>query len=127
MIIETTQTLLNMSTKVLLQPNGLITEMARIHKRESSQGIFPYNSYIVRIWSNDNEPPHFHIEKDGWNILITINDGKLYRIEQQGRDIQPYNYVLANVKRWLQLKSAITPSLTNQQNALSIWEQLHDV
>ena len=125
-IVETTQALLNKPTNVSLSPNGLITEMARINKRESGRGIFPYNSYVVRIWSNDHEPPHFHIEKDGWNILITIDDGELYRIEQRGRDLQTYNYVLSNAKRWLQSRSAISPSLTNQQNALSIWEQLHD-
>jgi hypothetical protein len=100
--------------------------MARINKNESGKGIFPYNSFVVRIWSNGHNPSHFHVEKDGWDIAFTIDDGELYKVERSGKDVQTYNYVLSNVKEWLKMKSAIIPSITNQENALSIWEQLHD-
>jgi hypothetical protein len=107
------------------KPNGLVIEKARINKKESEEGIFPYDSYIIRIWSNDPEPPHFHIENEGWDIAITINDGELYKIDHRGQDLQAYNHILSNVKCWLQSRNAIIPSITNKQNALSVWEQLH--
>lgn len=126
MVIETTQTILNSPSTVFFTPRKMITEMARINKKESGKGIFPYNSFVVRIWSNDHEPSHFHVEKDGWDIAFMIADGELYKVERSGKDEQIYSYVLSNVKEWLKSKSAIIPSITNQQNALSIWEQLHD-
>ena len=43
-----------------------LVEMSRINTNESN--IFPYNKFEVKIWSNDHEPPHFHVICDGWNL-----------------------------------------------------------
>ena len=80
----------------------------------------------MRIWSNDHEPPHFHVEKDGWNIAFTIDDGELYKIEEQGKNQQIRDYMISNVKKWLVSKSANRPRETNQENAMATWEELHD-
>ena len=105
---------------------AIIVEMARINKREGGNGIFPYSSYEVKIWSDDHEPPQFHVMKDGWNILFEIATGNLIRVEGRGRNVQDYDYIADNVKKWLVSKSANRPKETNQENAMATWEELHD-
>ncbi len=106
--------------------SGMITEMARINTKESGNCIFPYNAFNVHIWSNDHEPPHFHVESNGWNISFLISNGEVYKINNAGNDRRTYKYILNNVKSWLSSQSAIIPQITNQQNAIAIWQQLHD-
>ena len=103
----------------------MINEMARINTNEGGKCIFPCNKYEVKIWSNDHNPPHFHVLCDGWNILFTIEDGELYRVEGKGRDKKEYKYIVNSVKTWLKSACAVQPKLTNQENAISIWHQLH--
>ena len=105
---------------------AIIVEVARINKREGGNGIFPYSSYEVKIWSDDHEPPQFHVMKDGWNILFEIATGNLIRVEGRGRNVQDYDYIADNVKKWLVSKSANRPKETNQENAMATWEELHD-
>ena len=56
-----------------------LVEMSRINTNESN--IFPYNKYEVKIWSNDHEPPHFHVICDGWNLSFGIEDGELMKVD----------------------------------------------
>ena len=126
MIVEATQAVLNQSKGMSESVIGLITEMARINKKESSQGIFPSNAFEVKIWSNDHTPPHFIILKDGWNISFEIENGNLLKVEGKGPNAQDYNYIVKNVSKWLNSQSAIIPTISNQQNAMAVWEQLHD-
>lgn len=129
-IVEQTATqVMNTMTKSMpyqinTQPN-VITEMARINKKESTGCIFPYNVFNVHIWSNDHEPPYFHIESNGWNISFLISNGELYKVNREGKDGRTYKYIVNNVKNWLSANCIITPQLTNQENANSIWQQLH--
>lgn len=125
-IFEAAQAVLNEPMTSVMESPSLVIEMARINKKEGGRGIFPYNSFVVKIWSNDHEPAHFHVMKDGWNLLFEIATGNLMRVEDRGRNVQDYNYITENVKEWLQSQCAITPSLTNQENAMAVWEQLHD-
>lgn len=125
-ILETTQSVLNQSVPSESERPAILVEIARINKREGENGIFPYSSYKVKIWSNDHEPAHFHVMKDGWDILFEIATGNLIRVEGRGSNIQDYDYITNNVKDWLQSQCAIMPSSTNQQNAMITWEQLHD-
>ncbi len=101
----------------------LITEMARINTDESN--LFPYNSFEIQIWSNDHTPPHFHILKNGWDVEFLIEDGRLYKVKKKGNNQQIYNYIIQNVNKWLSSKCAVLPMITNQQNAIAIWKQLH--
>jgi hypothetical protein len=104
----------------------MITEMARINKNETGHSIFPYQAWEVKIWSSDHNPPHFHIIREGWDVSFRIEDGELLTIKSRGRNKDIYDYMCANVKRWLSSKCAILSIITNQQNAMSIWTQLHD-
>ena len=121
LIKETTMALLNTRTLPINTYNNkstdLIVEMARINKNETGE---------VKIWSNDHNPPHFHILREGWEVLFDINSGSVLSIKSQGRNRKIYEYMCANVKEWLYSQCAIIPQITNQQNAIAIWDQLHD-
>jgi hypothetical protein len=124
---QTTSQVINVMNRTMPyqvnKQSGMITEMARINTDESD--LFPYNSFVVQIWSNDHTPPHFHILKDGWDIEFLIEDGKLYKVKKNGKNQQTYNYIIQNVNQWLSSKCAVLPIITNQQNAFAIWKQLH--
>ena len=103
-----------------------IQEIAHINRRETGNGIFPDGEYDIQVCSYDEEPSHLHIIKDGWNISFLIRNGEVYKINNAGNDRRTYKYILNNVKNWLSSQSAIIPQITNQQNAIAIWQQLHD-
>ena len=102
-----------------------LNEMARINTKESGKSIFPYNLYEVKIWSNDHEPPHFHVICEGWNISFLIDNGEILDIKSQGKKRDVYKYICKNVKDWLSSPCSILPTITNQENAFAVWMQLH--
>ena len=110
-----------------LRTEGMpLFEMARINKRETGKDIYPYNGWEVKIFSNDHNPPHFHIIRDGWDVSFAIEDGAMLNLGARGKDQAIFSYMVANVGRWLSLPCALEPTLTNRQNAMMQWEQLHD-
>ena len=111
-------------TKNVLNKDMLITEMARINIKDSGN-VFPYNSYDVRIWSNDHEPPHFHVIHEGWDLTFLIENGELLDIKTKGKKKQVYNDICNKTKKWLSSPCAVLPNVTNQQNAYAVWIQLH--
>jgi len=113
------------ATKVI-RHQDMIIEMARINKKETSKCIFPYNSWEMKIWSNDHNPPHFHILCDGWNVSFKIDDGEVLQIEGKGGNSSIFEYMVNNVKEWLSSQCFAQPKLTNKENAILQWEQLHD-
>ena len=113
-------------TKTVYKTHDEINEMARINKKENGKCIFPYNSWELKIWSNDHNPPHFHIICDGWNVSFTIEDGELLQIEGRGANASTFEYMKNNVKEWLSSNCFAQPKLTNKENATLQWEQLHD-
>lgn len=103
----------------------MLVEMARINKNETGNSIFPFDKWEVKIWSNDHNPPHFHIICDAWNVSFTINDGEVIESKGNGNK-QIFDYMVNNVNKWLLSKCASQPKLTNQENAMLVWEQLHE-
>lgn len=104
----------------------LIVEMARLNKKETGNCIFPYDSWDVKIWSNDHNPPHFHIIKDGWDVMFTIYEGDLFTIKSKGDNKSIYEYMCNNVKKWLSSTCSAQKKITNQENALLHWDSLHE-
>lgn len=124
-----TQVIDTMTTSMPYQVNtqsGMITEMARINKNETGRSIFPYESWEVKIWSSDHNPPHFHIIREGWDVSFTIEDGDLLMVKSRGVNKSIYYYMCGNVKRRLSSICSAQRKLTNQENAMLQWEQLHD-
>lgn len=67
----------NHSTILNMNP---IVEMTRLNKREMGNVPFPYNKFNIRIWSNDHNPPHFHVIAEGWDVSFLIENGEEYRV-----------------------------------------------
>jgi len=106
------------------EPEPLV-EMARISVNEGVKGsIFPFNAWEVNIWSNDHDPPRFHIKRNGWNVSFSIETGEQIELISQGAEKNVYDYMIANVPKWLDRPSAILPQITNRQNAMTQWLQL---
>ena len=104
--------------------NDTLVEMARINTRDNGK-LFPTNSWEIKIWSNDHEPPHFHILKDGWNVSFLISNGQLYDIKTRGENEEILRYMCRNIEKWLNSKCAIIPKITNRENAEAQWLQIH--
>lgn len=103
-----------------------IVEMSRLNNKDIGAVPFPYNKFVIRIWSNDHNPPHFHVKAEGWDISFLIEDGKLYRINKFGNSLETYNYIVKQVPKWLMMKSSAFKHSTNQEAAESIWASYDD-
>ena len=105
--------------------NKVVKEKARVNLRETRVDIFPYEEYQVYIMSDDSEPPHLHIVKEGWDVTFLIETGALHKIYTQGQNVSTYDYMLNNVGRWLDKQCSIMPKITNRECAAAVWLQLH--
>ena len=103
-----------------------LVEMARINKNETGRCIFPYDKWEVKLWSSDHNPPHFHIICNGWDVSYVIEDGRRLDILRKGSERNIFDYMEANVRKWLDSKCFAQPKLTNKENAMLQWEQIHD-
>ena len=103
-----------------------INEMSRINKKETDRCIFPYNAWKIEIFSNDHAQPHFNIISDGWNVSYKIEDGNMLQIEGIGKNDSIFDYMEKHVKEWLSTKCFAQPKLTNQENAMLLWQQIDD-
>ena len=52
-----------------------LEEMAKLNLHDTGAVPFPYNKFDIRIWSNDHNPPHFHVRYGEFEAIITIRDG----------------------------------------------------
>ena len=59
-------------------------EVARINRYDIDDSIFPYAEWAIKIFGRDDNPPHFHIIKDDWDVSFTIKDGTLLSVNMQG-------------------------------------------
>ena len=102
-----------------------LMEMAKINTKEF-YGFFPYNKFDIRIWSNDHNPPHFHVISNGWNIVVDIMSGNILKVETKNtKDSQMYSYIEKHIKEWLNIPWAKNKSISNRENALDVWEENH--
>lgn len=104
--------------------NALIEEVAKININEND--IFPSDKFEIMICSNDHNPPHSHIKSAGWNISFEIDTGKEIEVIEHGEQINVYKYISDNVNKWLDNRCALIPKITNRENAMAQWIQLHD-
>lgn len=114
----------NHSTILNMNP---IIEMARLNKREIGNVPFPYNKFDIRIWSNDHNPPHFHVISEGWDISFLIENGEEYRVNTHSNDSKIYSYIIKNIKPWLRMKNFKHPYMTNQEYAMEVWEDENEI
>ena len=85
-----------------------VQEMARVNIGETE--LFPYDSYELRIYGNDHNPPHFHIKslQEKYHITVKIDTGELYEIKSTGRRGRKDKFtdVVKMAKLWLDSKPA---------------------
>lgn len=98
-----------------------INEMSRINAKEF-YGYFPYNKFDIKIWSNDHNPPHFHVIGDGWDIVVDIETGTILKTKREGKSSKFYKYVEDYIEEWLESPSAINKKQTNRETAMLAWE-----
>ena len=102
-------------------PMDSIVEMVRLNKNDTGAVPFPRNKFAIRIWSNDHNPPHFHVIAEGWDLSFLIENGELYRVNTIGDNMATYNYIVKQVPKWLKMRSKIFKHNTNQEVAENIW------
>ena len=102
-----------------------LCEIARINVCESGNGLFPYNTWELKMYSNDHTPPHFHVIADGWDVSFKIDNGELLVVNRKGRNDTIYQYMMDNIPKWLEANCAVLPIATNKQNANAVWKQIH--
>ena len=103
-----------------------LVEIARINLKEIGNVPFPTNKFEIKIWSNDHNPPHFHVICEGWNISFTIEDGRELEVKNIGSHSSTYNYIVKNIPIWLDMSCKIAPKISNRENAFIQWQQLHE-
>ena len=106
--------------------NETLVEMARINLKEIGSVPFPTNKFEIKMWSDDHNPPHFHVICEGWNISFTIEDGRELEVKNFGNHLSTYNYIVKNIPIWLDMPCKIAPKISNRENAFIQWQQLHE-
>lgn len=98
-----------------------LNEMARINTKEF-YGYFPFNKFRLVVWSNDHNPPHFHVIAENWDIVVNIEDGTIIKVKQEGNNSKVYSHVEKYVNEWLNSPSAIESEHTNREIAMLAWK-----
>ena len=101
-------------------------DIARLNKRDGEGDIFPYDKWQLIMRSDDSEPPHFHIIRDGWDVIFSIESGKLIRVIAIGDNSKVLDYMIANAYQWLECENKFYAALSNREAAKLMWFQLHD-
>ena len=63
---------------------------------------------------------------NGWNVCFCIEDGSLLEIKTRGKENSIFEYMQANVEKCLSSKCFVLPKISNRENAMLQWEQIHD-
>ena len=100
-------------------------DIARLNKRDGEGDIFPYDKWQLTMRSDDAEPPHFHIIREDWDVIFSIESGKLIKGLTAGADQSHLNYMIHNASRWLNSPSRFYPHISKRQAATLMWDQLH--
>lgn len=100
------------------------SEIARINKDDTADSIFPYAEWEIKIFGGDDDPPHFHIIKDDWDVSFNIEDGTLLSINTQGANQNIFDYMCHNVNLWLNSKNYMIEKVTNREVAMVMWIQI---
>ena len=114
------------ATKQVLQESRkrLITEYyERMNSEQGGGPIFPNNKYAIYVYGDDHDPPHFHIECEGWNVSFTIWKGDLLQIKGKGNK-SDLDYMIQMAPRWLNSRSLRNKRQTNRQRLIIQWNIL---
>ena len=100
-------------------------DIARLNKRDGEGDIFLHDKWQLTMRSDDAEPPHFHIIREGWGVIFSIESGELIKVLTTDNDQSHLNYMIHNASLWLNSPSRFYPHISNPQAATLMWDQLH--
>lgn len=106
--------------KVYNHPKKPLVEMAKLNSKDNGNSLFPSNSYEIKIWSHDHNPPHIHIKKDGCEALFEIENGQLFQVKTLGKSDKLLRYMANNINKWFDFPSCSLPKVTNREKAFNI-------
>lgn len=114
------KTLVQYIKEFLFNQKESILEMAQINTEDSSNSYFPWNKFKLYIYSNEHEPPHFHIinKQYGWDIRVDAITGDLVGVKKYGnrRKQDKFVDIIRDAKSWLKEPSA-DPDYEGKNNA----------
>lgn len=104
----------------------ILLESPCFNKKCVGKTVFPINKVRVIIHTNDHEPPHFHVEYDGWDVCFYIENGEEYRTKRRGKNSKSYDYIVKNSKIWLCEQCGENNKITNKEYLLTQWDVFHN-
>ena len=92
-----------------------LNEMAKMNLKDPMNSPFPPNKFDIIIWSNEHNPPHFHVKgPEEWEVTFTIKTGKLLKVKHIGKSSKYYKYMVDNVPIWLKMPCSVNKKITNR-------------
>jgi len=104
-------------------------DIMRLNKLDTAPGLFPYNQWqILLIGSDakDGQQARLHVFGGGWNVVFGVADGRLISIDAKGDEQTYFDYIWANINKWLDTQSNFTPQFTNRKMALIMCKCIDD-
>lgn len=101
-------------------------DISHINIQEGSDSVFPREMFDVYVRGGDKGSPRFHVAGGGWDVAFFIKNGEVHNICKRGADMGVLNKMREDAIKWLNQPCILLPAMTNGQNALLQWKQLHD-
>ena len=99
-----------------------LNEMAKMNLKDPMNSPFPPNKFDIIIWSNDHNPPPFHIKgPEEWEVTFTIETGKPLKVKHIGKSSKYYKYMVDNVPIWLKMPCSVNKKITNRDFLDARW------
>ena len=99
-----------------------LNEMAKMNLKDPMNSPFPPNKFDIIIWSNDHNPPHFHIKgPEEWEVTFSIETGEPLKVEHIGTSYKYYKYMVDNVPIWLKMPCSVNKKITNRDFLDARW------
>ena len=99
-----------------------LNEMAKMNLKDPMNSPFPPNKFDIIIWSNDHNPPHFHIKgPEEWEVTFSIETGEPLKVKRIGKSSKYYKYMVDNVPIWLKMPCSVNKKITNRDFLNARW------
>ena len=99
-----------------------LNEMAKMNLKDPMNSPFPPNKFDIIIWSNDHNPPHFHIKgPEEWEVTFSIETGEPLKVKRIGKSSKYYKYMVDNVPIWLKMPCSVNKKITNRDFLDARW------
>lgn len=99
-----------------------LNEMAKMNLKDPMNSPFPPNKFDIIIWSNEHNPPHFHIKgPEEWEVTFSIETGEPLKVKHIGKSSKYYKYMVDNVPIWLKMPCSVNKKITNRDFLDARW------